>query len=218
MGSGALGLSCSKACGILVSLPQPGIKPTWPALKGRHPTTGPIGKSQGTSGFSWRQPAWGGQSLQKWAEVGWFSTLGTGLVGGPGQLSGKQLPGVPRESGPHEESYLLHQGVSLGVTAEGSQHSGSHLCGWKPQGSHLPYGLDLTLDFHSTQDVIEFSHSNEVSLSQQPCHCTYRVGLNLIFLVKSCSRQLWSRKNVSLLHLIFMLELQLISAYGRFPE
>ena len=54
---------------------------------------------------------------------------GNRVGGGPGQLSGKQLPGVPRESGPHEESCLLHQGVSLGVTAEGSQHSESHLCG-----------------------------------------------------------------------------------------
>ena len=36
-------LSCSVACGILV--PQPGIKPAYPALKSRFLTTGPPGKS-----------------------------------------------------------------------------------------------------------------------------------------------------------------------------
>ena len=40
----APGLSCPIACGILV--PWPGIKPVFPALKGRFLTTGPPGKSQ----------------------------------------------------------------------------------------------------------------------------------------------------------------------------
>ena len=37
------GLSCSKACGILV--PRPGINPSSPALEGRFLTTGPPGRS-----------------------------------------------------------------------------------------------------------------------------------------------------------------------------
>ena len=41
----ACGLSCPVACGILV--PQPGIEPVSPALKGRFFTTGPPGKSPG---------------------------------------------------------------------------------------------------------------------------------------------------------------------------
>ena len=43
-GLGACGLSCPKACGILVS--QPGIKPTSLELEGEFLTTGPPGKSQ----------------------------------------------------------------------------------------------------------------------------------------------------------------------------
>jgi len=38
------GLSGPIACGILV--PQPGIKPAFPALEGRFLTTGPLGKSK----------------------------------------------------------------------------------------------------------------------------------------------------------------------------
>ena len=37
-------LSCSEACGILVS--RPGIEPEFLALQGRFPTTRPLGKSQ----------------------------------------------------------------------------------------------------------------------------------------------------------------------------
>ena len=40
----ARGLSCPKACGILVS--RPGIEPAPPALEGRFLTTGPPGKSR----------------------------------------------------------------------------------------------------------------------------------------------------------------------------
>ena len=38
----ALGLSCSEACGML---PEPGIKPAFPSLAGRFPSTAPLGKS-----------------------------------------------------------------------------------------------------------------------------------------------------------------------------
>ena len=37
------GLSCPRACGVLV--PQPGIEPTFPALEGGFLTTGPPGES-----------------------------------------------------------------------------------------------------------------------------------------------------------------------------
>ena len=37
-------LSCPKLCGI--SIPQPGMEPTSPALEGGFSTTGPPGKSQ----------------------------------------------------------------------------------------------------------------------------------------------------------------------------
>ena len=48
MSSRARGLSsCSVACGILV--PQPGIKPESPSLRGRFLTTGPPGKSSSVS-------------------------------------------------------------------------------------------------------------------------------------------------------------------------
>ena len=40
----AHGLSCSEACGILVS--TPGIEPEFLALQGKFPTTRPPGKSQ----------------------------------------------------------------------------------------------------------------------------------------------------------------------------
>ena len=42
LGVGALGLTCSTICGILV--PQQGIKPLSPALQGEFLTTGPPSK------------------------------------------------------------------------------------------------------------------------------------------------------------------------------
>ena len=51
----ARGLSCPKACGILV--PQPGIEPTSPALEGRFFTTGLPGKSPKMVIFSNSDPS-----------------------------------------------------------------------------------------------------------------------------------------------------------------